>query len=226
MRSRYGTSVAFIDMTLNALMGISVLFIVSFLLIREADKKTDIPEPPIMIMAVLTWPSEGPEANTDIDLWVSYSDDNQDAVGFRSPIREGIALELDDLGSRSDRFVKNGKTEVIKINREVINFRRIPPDEITINAMLYWSQQRNILVPAALTVYRMNPFEVIYEGSTTLTGRGDEHTFIRFKMDADGEVTDKNFRQKSIVFARHPSGSSTQDWPTGPELGPPTTEGI
>ena len=206
MRSRYGTNVAFLDFTLNTLMGISALFIIAFLLIREDNKRSDLPQPPVQIMVTLEWPIEGAASNSDVDLWIQEGTADEHAVGFRSPVRDGIALERDDLGNRNDTYnmIVKGKTvkEVIPINREVINFRRIPQDEITVNAMYYYSQDKHVAVPCKVQVYSLNPFQVIYEGEYTLKSRGDEHTFVRFKMTEDGKVKDLHHRQKSIVYAR------------------------
>jgi hypothetical protein len=213
MRSRYGSNTAFLDMTLNSLMGISALFIMAFLLIREEDKKTNVPEPPLRIMVTMEWPVEGPASNVDIDIWIQEGNEDSSAVGFRSPIRQGIALERDDLGHSTDRVLKKGKfvNETIPINREVINFRRVPEDEITVNAMYYFSQDPSVHVPVKVQVYALNPFSMIYEGEHTLTRRGEEHTFVRFTMTEEGKVTDMHYRQKSIVYAK--PAISTQDWP-------------
>lgn len=212
MRSRYGSNVAFLDMTLNTLLGISALFVIAFLLIKKQDEESPVPEPPLRIMVTLEWPVEGAPADSDIDLWTQFSAKDSDAVGFRSPIREGVALERDDLGSRSDRILKKGKfkSDVIPINREVINFRRVPEDEITVNAMYYFSQDPNVHVPVKVQVYALNPFSMIYEGEYTLTKRGQEHTFVRFRMNEDGDVTEMNYRQKSIVYAN--SGPVINNW--------------
>ena len=43
------------------------------------------------------------------------------------------------------------------------------------------------------------------KADTLFRGRGDEHTFVRFTLDDNGEVTDLHHRQKSIVYAAHPS---------------------
>ena len=142
-------------------------------------------------------------------------DQDSDAVGFRSPIRQGIALERDDLGHRSDKILKKGKfvNEIIPINREVINFRRVPEEEITVNAMYYFSQDPNVHVPVKVQVYALNPFSMIYEGEHTMTKRGQEHTFVRFTMTEEGDVTDMHYRQKSIVYAA--KGPITNDWGDG-----------
>ena len=214
MRSRYGTNVAFLDMTLNVLLGVSAMFIIAFLLIREEDKKiTDLPEPPVQIMVTLQWPVEGAAADADLDLWVAWGNNDQDAVGFRSPSREGIALERDDLGNRSDRYIVKGlaKEEVIKVNREVINFRRLPSEEITVNTMFYYANDKYLQVPCTVQVYKLNPFSLIYEGSTVLSQRGQEHTFVRFKVDTEGQVHGVHNRPKSIVYAK--PATSTQEWP-------------
>ena len=212
MRYRYGSNTAFLDMTLNSLMGISTLFIMSFLLINPAEKESPVPEPPLRIMVTLEWPVEGAPANSDIDLWILEGDEDSAAVGFRSPVRQGIALERDDLGSRSDRILKKGKfvNEIIPINREVINFRRVPEEEITVNAMYYFSQDASTHVPVKVQVYALNPFSMIYEGEHTLTRRGEEHTFVRFTMTDEGDVSDMNYRQKSIVYARQ--SPVANDW--------------
>ena len=220
MRSRYGTNVAFLDAILNSLMGISALFIISFLLIREDNKRTDAPEPPVQMLVTMTWPTEGAPADTDVDLWLQWGDNQDQAVGFRSPVREGIALERDDLGNRSDKYISKGKNkmEVIPINQEVIAMRRIPQDEITINAMYYFNKDRAVPTPCTVQVVKLNPYVVIYEGVHTLTQRGDEHTFIRFTMNDEGELVDKNFRQKSIVYAR-PAETTYNTWPAGSGAG-------
>lgn len=214
MRSRYGSNIAFIDLWANGMLAMTGLFIIAFLLIKQDNKKTDVPEPPIQLMAVLTWSNEGKEAHADVDLWVAYEESGHEtAVGFRSPTREGIALELDDLGARTDSYIKGGVQKVIPINREVINFRRIPAEEVTVNAMFYFANDANLSVTATVEVYRLNPFKVIYEGSHKLVGRGDEHTYVRFTMNEEGKILNMNYRPKSIVYAKHPASSSTEDWP-------------
>ena len=220
MRSRYGTNVAFLDAILNSLMGISALFIISFLLIREDNKRTDTPEPPVQMLVTMTWPTEGAASNTDLDLWLAWGDSQDQAVGFRSPVREGMALERDDLGDRSDFVLSKGKKkmEVIPINQEVIAMRHIPQDEITINAMYYFNKDKAVPTPCTVQVVKLNPYVVIYEGVHTLTQRGDEHTFIRFTMNEEGELIDKHFRQKSIVYAR-PADTSYNTWPAGSGAG-------
>lgn len=220
MRSRYGTNVAFLDAILNSLMGISALFIISFLLIREDNKRTDTPEPPVQMLVTLTWPTEGAASQTDLDLWLAWGDSQDQAVGFRSPVREGMALERDDLGDRSDFVLSKGKKkmEVIPINQEVIAMRRIPQDEITINAMYYFNKDKSVPTPCTVQVVKLNPYVVIYEGVHTLAQRGDEHTFIRFTMNEEGELIDKNFRQKSIVYAR-PADTTYNTWPANSGAG-------
>jgi len=90
MRSRYGSNTAFLDMTLNVMMGISALFIISFLLIRQDNKKVDLPEPPVQMLVTMTWPTEGAASATDLDLWISWGNNQDQAVGFRSPVRVSI----------------------------------------------------------------------------------------------------------------------------------------
>lgn len=216
MRSRYGSNIAFVDLMMNAMLGVTALFIITFLLIKQEDEVSPLEEPPVEILVTMTWPTEGAVANSDLDLWVAWGNDDSNAVGFRSPTREGINLERDDLGNRSDTYLRKGASqkEVIPINQETISFRRIPEDEIVINAMYYFSQEKHTPVPCTIRVIKLNPFTVIYEGTKTLQGRGDEATFVRFSVNDDGEVHNINYLPKSIVYAQSPF-SNANSWGGG-----------
>ena len=64
-------------------------------------------------MVTMEWPVEGAASDADMDIGFNFPQDS-DAVGFRSPIRQGIALERDDLGHRSDKILVKGKFEGMK----------------------------------------------------------------------------------------------------------------
>lgn len=216
MRERYSSNLAMIDVVFNMTLGIMSMFIIAFLLIKESEFKSPLDEPPAELLITFQWDDE---SYSDVDGWTQFGPDDSDAVGFRSPTRGGVSLDIDDLGARTDRILRKGKAEaeVIPINREVITFRYIPADEIIVNAMLYYSQDKNTKEEVTVTVVKLNPFKIIYEGRHTLRGRGDEHTFVRFTLDDNGEVTDLHHRQKSIVYAAHPSpGEGT--WPTSHDM--------
>jgi len=218
MRSRYGSNIAFVDLMMNAMLGVTALFIVTFLLIKQEDEISPVEEPPVEMMVILTWPGD---VDVDADLWVQFSDRDDDVVGFRSPRREGIYLDIDDLGSRGDSYQGKQKREVAEINQEIINFRRIPDGEIVINAMHYFSRDRETAVPCTVQVIKLNPFVVIYEGIETLYRRGDERTFVRFKINNEGEVYDLNHIQKSIVYAK-PADTTYSVWGSSTGSGPAT----
>jgi hypothetical protein len=210
MRSRYGSNIAFVDLMMNAMLGVTALFIITFLLIRDDQEVSPLEEPPIEIMVTLTWPGE---VDADVDLWVQFSPQESDVVGFRSPKNQGIYLDIDDLGRKGDIYKGKHKSETIEINQEIINFRRIPSDEIVVNAMHYFAKEADTPVDCTVQVIKLNPFSVIYEGTKTLYRRGEETTFVRFKINDEGEAYDLNYLPKTIVYAKSPY-SSSNSWDT------------
>jgi len=218
MRERYSSNLAFLDVFMNITLGVTSLFIIAFLLIKDADFESPLEEPPVELMVILTWPGE---IDVDVDLWAQVGANDDDVIGFRSPKRQGIYLDIDDLGSRGDEYQGKQSREVAEINQEIINFRRIPDGEIVINAMHYFSRDRETAVPCTVHVIKLNPFIVIYEGIETLYRRGDERTFVRFKINNEGEVYDLNHIQKSIVYAK-PADTTYSVWGSSTGSGPST----
>ena len=90
--------------------------------------------------------------------------------------------------------VEDGKVKQVYINREVITVRGIVGGWYTVNAHFYCDYNKVIKNPikTKLSLYKVNPYSRIYEGEKDLTMRGDEVTFIRFKLDAMGKVIETN----------------------------------
>ena len=57
-------------------------------------------------------------------------------------------------------------------------------------------------VPVSVKVEKLNPVAtVIYYGTIEFDHKGQEETFVRFTLDADGQVSDVNTKSKSLVRA-------------------------
>ena len=125
--SRFKTSIGFIDLLFNILVGFAVLFIIAFLLIKPEQKKADF-ERKAEFVIVMEWDHDQPD---DIDLYVQ--DPTQNKVHFRLPITNFMYLDKDDLGYAND-VVKNvdGTVTKVNINREVVTIRGI----IAVNILL------------------------------------------------------------------------------------------
>ena len=117
---RYKSTIGFIDLLFNILLGFAFLFIIAFLLIKPEQKKEDF-ERKAEFVIVMEWDHDQPD---DIDLYVQ--DPTQNKVHFRLPITNFMYLDKDDLGYAND-IVKNvdGTVTKVNINREVVTIRGI-----------------------------------------------------------------------------------------------------
>ena len=66
MNNKYNSNLAFIDLLFNLILGFVFLFIVSFLMINEPDKKSEV-EQKAEYMIVLDW-----DHSKDIDMDLGY----------------------------------------------------------------------------------------------------------------------------------------------------------
>mgnify|MGYP000453831094 CR=1 FL=1 len=151
-RRRSGNQLAFNDMLFNVLLGFVVLFVIAFLLINPITKKQDIPAK-AEHMIVIEWDDN---SSVDVDMWLQH--DNDPPVGFSNKAGMGMNLERDDLGTNNDRITIDGKTEIIRINREVINVRGIVKGLYYPAVHAYsWSPAQKEPLVVKITVIDINP---------------------------------------------------------------------
>jgi len=124
MNEKYKSTIGFIDLLFNILVGFAFLFIVAFILIKPESKKKDF-ERRAEFVIVMEWDNEAPD---DIDLYVE--DPLDGLVSYRNPRVNFSHLDKDALGSRNDTTVlRDGTIRTIPINREVITVRGNIPGE-------------------------------------------------------------------------------------------------
>ena len=206
---RYKSTIAFTDLLFNILVGFAFLFIVAFLLIKPEAKKQDF-ERKAEFVVVMEW---GKLAHGDLDLYV------QDPTGaqcsFRLPVANFMHLDKDDLGASNDTVTNaDGSTTTVRINREVITIRGIIEGEYIINAHYYsmrlWADTRpgeerkkdtkrgDTVVKIEL--HKVNPYSVLWSGEKTFTEKGQEETYLRFRLDRDGNLLEPfTFEKKKFV---------------------------
>ena len=199
--ARFKSSLGFIDLLFNILLGFAFLFIIAFLLIKPEAKKKDFDRRAEFVI-ILEWDHEAPD---DLDLYVQ--DPTNDKVSFRLPIANYMHLDKDDLGVRNDTIINaDGTTSTVKINREVVTIRGIIAGEYIINAHYYSTRvysgsqlepdertvdyrnkpQRDLTVKIEL--HKVTPYSVLWAGEKKFTHRGQEETFLRFRLDTDGNI--------------------------------------
>ena len=206
---RYKSTIAFTDLLFNILVGFAFLFIIAFLLIKPEAKKQDF-ERKAEFVVVMEW-DKG--AHGDIDLYV------QDPTGaqcsFRLPVANFMHLDKDDLGSSNDTVTNaDGSTTTVRINREVISIRGIVEGEYIINAHYYsmrlWAdmepgkeikkETRKGDTVVKIELHKVNPYSVLWAGEKTFTEKGQEETYLRFRLDRDGNLLEPfTFEKKKFV---------------------------
>ena len=215
---KFKSTIGFIDILFNILIGFAFLFIIAFILIKPEAKKENF-ERKAEFIIVMEWDGKAPD---DFDLYVQ--DPAGQVVNFRSPRVNYMHLDKDDLGERNDTvYNADGSISTVKINREVVTVRGIIPGEYIVNGHYYSDyntlnsspstplvSHENRLLPkkdsiiAKVEIHKVNPYKIIWAGEHEYNKRGMEHTYIRFKIDKEG-VVDSNLsflkkRQVSPVY--------------------------
>ena len=206
---RFKSSIGFIDLLFNILLGFAFLFIVAFLLIKPEAKKKDFDRRAEFVI-ILEW---NHDALDDIDLHVQ--DPLGDRVSFRLPRINFMHLDKDDLGTRNDTIVNaDGTTSTVQINREVVTIRGIMPGEYIINAHYYSTRQYgnvNIgetfrkeedakVLTVKVELHKVTPYKIMWAGEKIFVSKGQEETFLRFKLDKDGNIVPPfTFEKKRFI---------------------------
>ena len=203
---KYKSTIGFTDLLFNILVGFAFLFIIAFLLIKPEAKKKDFDRNAEFVI-VMEWDKE---AKGDIDLYV------EDPLGAKCSFRQTVAnfmhLDKDDLGSANDTVVNaDGTVSTVKINREVITIRGIIAGEYTINVHYYserdYSRVENAMrkkkskeVTVKIELHKVNPYTIMWVGEKIFHSKGQEETFVRFRLDKDGTVLSPfTFEKKKFV---------------------------
>ena len=213
---KYKSTIGFTDLLFNILVGFAFLFIIAFLLIKPEAKKKDFDRNAEFVV-VMEWDKE---AKGDIDLYV------EDPLGAKCSFRQTVAnfmhLDKDDLGSANDTVVNaDGTVSTVKINREVITIRGIIAGEYTINVHYYsereYSRVGNAMrkkkskeVTVKIELHKVNPYTIMWIGEKTFHSKGQEETFVRFRLDKDGTVLSPfTFKKKKFVTPLMATGNYT-----------------
>jgi len=209
---KYKSTIGFTDLLFNILVGFAFLFIIAFLLIKPEAKKKDFDRNAEFVI-IMEWDKE---AKGDIDLYVE--DPLLAKCSFRQTVANFMHLDKDDLGSVNDTVVNaDGTTSTVQINREVITIRGIIAGEYIINAHYYSERDYSNIdkriemgtsarkkkskeVTVKIELHKVNPYTILWAGEKNFRGKGQEETFVRFRLDKDGEVLSPfTFEKKDFV---------------------------
>ena len=190
-----GTFVPFTDILFNVLLGLVFMVFTAFLLINPTAKN-GIVDLKAELLITVTWPDNDPN---DMDLYVEDSAGN--IVWYHSKEAGLMHLDRDDRGNYRDTITVNGKQIQNPLNQETVTIRGIVPGEYVVNVNEFVASTPD-KVPVSVKVEKLNPVAtVIYYGTIEFDHKGQEETFVRFTLDADGQVSDVNTKSKSLVRA-------------------------
>lgn len=186
----------FTDLLFNALLGFTFLFLVAIMFMNPIAKSGIISLKAEYIISI-RWEDENPD---DIDIWIESP--SGDLVWFRNPEAGLLHLDRDDRGMLNDVLEINGETIVNPLNQEMVTIRGLIPGEYVVN-LHYYATETGAPVAVSVKVEKVNPvLEVVYYGSLTLAGVGDEQTALRFTIAQDGSVRGINHLEKKLVVLR------------------------
>ena len=208
---RFKSTIVFIDLLFNVLLGFAFLFIIAFLLIKPEAKKKDF-ERRAEYIVIMEWDAG---AKDDIDLYVEAP--LRGIASFRHPAVNFSHLAKDDLGSRNDTTtLPDGTQQTIRINRAVMTIRGIIPGEWVVNGHYYSAyasenangdniiiqkqNKKDYSITVKVELHQVNPYKILWLGNKKFTTKGQEETFLRWKLDDRGKLLlPFTFQEKKYV---------------------------
>ncbi len=176
----------FTDLLFNALLGFTMLFMVTIMFVNPLAKLGSANLKAEYIIT-LTWPKDVAD---DIDVWVE--DPHGEVVSYLQKDAGWLHLDRDDRGEINDTIMVNGEEVLHQINQEVVTLRGIISGEYVVNAY-YYTQHSQQPLEVSLTVDKVNPtLKTVFVGKAIFDKQDMEHTFVRFKLDGKGEVLNIN----------------------------------
>lgn len=190
-----GTFVPFTDILFNVLLGFAFMVFTAFSLINPTAKTGAVSLKAEMIIT-MNWPDNDPD---DMDLYVQ--DPLGNIVWYHSKEAGVMHLDRDDRGNYRDTITVDGRTIQNPLNQEMVTIRGIVPGEYVVNVYDFLATS-TAKVPVSVKVEKLNPVAtVVFYGTLDMDHTGQEQTFVRFTLAADGNVSDVNTRAKSLARA-------------------------
>ncbi|MCU7931052.1 MAG: hypothetical protein KZQ90_09640 [Candidatus Thiodiazotropha sp. (ex Codakia rugifera)] len=183
----------FTDLLFNALLAFTFLFLVALMFLNP-PAKTGVINPKADFLISVTWADNSPD---DIDTWMEGP--NGQLIWFKNPQANLMHLDRDDRGMTNDTLLINGQTIQNPLNQEIVTIRGRPPGEYVINVHYYNSKTQSS-VPVTVYLAEVNPaLKVLHYATLMLERVGEEKTAVRFTIGTNGQVSDINTLEKSIV---------------------------
>ena len=176
-RSRYTTTLSFIDFLFNIVIALTALFLLSILLINPPRQETT-QKREAEYFIVIKWQDLN---DNDVDLWVT---DGDNTVNFITRQQATMSLDRDDVGP--DEVMS--RTHFLPQNEEIVTIRSRQRAVYTANVHLYNMRDRNNppFIAWALINARTNKLEA--SGAKHINVMGQEATLFRVYINDSGNV--------------------------------------
>jgi hypothetical protein len=180
-------------MLFKAMQVLAFLFFIALLSIAPDAKEGKV-DPKAEFLITMSWPDNHPD---DMDLFVE--DPLENVVWYRRHEAGFMVLERDDRGGANDFIMVAGRKVSSPIRQETVSIRGIVAGEYTVNIYQFAALTPNP-VPVSVRVEKLNPtVQVVFYDTIFLDHGGSERTAVRFRVDAQGEVTGVDRDQKSLM---------------------------
>ena len=177
------SSTAFQDLLFLLLSGVTILWVLSFLLINPVAKQADIITP-AQFMITMDWDKNSAD---DLDLWMRTPQGH--IIYFGRKDKGGANLERDDLGLVNDCYrYPNGMEDCILVNREVIMLRGLQEGEYQLKFVAYSIRPDFIGNPVTVEIIDIMPYKIKFSQEFTYNKAKQQISIIRFTIDAEGEL--------------------------------------
>lgn len=176
-RTRYSTSLSFIDFLFNLVIALTALFLLSILLINP-PKQESVQKREAEYFIVIKWQDYN---NNDVDLWVT---DGDKTVSFINRQHSNMSLDRDDVGPDEPTT----RTHFLPTNEEIVTIRSKEKNVYTANIHVYNLRDPSNppVVSWALINARSNKVEA--SGTKFVNQMGQEVTLFRVYINSSGQV--------------------------------------
>ena len=186
----------FNDLLFNLLVGITCLFVLSFLMIAEEKIKVDsnVKTQAEYIITVV-WPDGGID---DVDTWLM--DPRGKKLAYINKNIGTAHLDRDDLGKASDYITDANGNKIEYVHNQEITTIRVPMEGEWVLNLHMFHKRNNIPTTVEVKMDKLNPtVKTMFLQKITMKRHWEEITVARFQMSKLGEILYWDELPKKIV---------------------------
>ena len=227
-KNKYKSTIGFTDMLFNILVGFAFLFIVAFLLIKPEAKKQDF-ERKAEFVVVMEWDHDQPDdidlyvedpTNSTVHFRLPITNFmylDKDDLGYANDIVKNVDGTITKVNINREVVTIRGiiPGEYI-INAHYYSERKwtasgslttnseypsgYTGDIVSVDRHGQGKQKKGKSLTVRIELHKVDPYKIWWVGEKTFSRRGQEETFVRFRLDKDGKVLSPfTFEKKNFI---------------------------